>query len=59
MLKETPRSAEGTSDIELLRLTTNIVGCDPDEVTIGMPVEVVFEDAGEDDVFLPLFRPAT
>lgn len=25
MLKETPRSAEGTGDIELLRLTTNIV----------------------------------
>ena len=40
-----------------LRLMTNIVDCEPDEVSIGMPVEVVFEDAGEDDIFLPLFRP--
>lgn len=39
---------------EHLRLTTNVVGCDPDEVEIGMPVEVVFED--HDPVFLPLFR---
>ena len=40
-----------------LRLMTNIVDCKPDEVAIDMRVEVVFEDAGEDDVFLPLFRP--
>jgi uncharacterized OB-fold protein len=40
-----------------VRLTTNIVDCEPDQVEIGMPVEVVFEDAGADDVFLPLFRP--
>ena len=26
-----------------LRLTTNIVGCEPDDVRIGMPVQVVFE----------------
>ena len=38
-----------------VRLTTNIVGCDPDLVRIGMPVEVVFEDHAP--VFLPLFRP--
>ncbi len=38
-----------------VRLTTNIVGIDPAEVRIGMPVEVVFED--HDPVFLPLFRP--
>src|SRR5919108_1250468 len=41
---------------EGLRLTTNIVGCQPDEVTIGMPVEVAFEEYG--GVWLPLFRPA-
>ena len=40
---------------EGLRLTTNIVGCEPDEVTIGMPVHVVFEQ--HEDVWLPLFQP--
>jgi uncharacterized OB-fold protein len=41
-----------------LRLTTNIVGCPIDDVTIGMRVEVLFEDAGKDDIFVPLFRPS-
>jgi len=41
---------------EGLRLTTDIVGCDPDEVHIGMAVEVFFEH--HDDVWIPLFRPA-
>ena len=40
-----------------VRLTTNIVDVDPDDVRIGMPVEVVFED--HDPVFLPLFRPVS
>jgi uncharacterized OB-fold protein len=39
-----------------VRLTTNLVGVEPDDVVIGMAVEVVFEQA--DDVYLPLFRPA-
>lgn len=38
-----------------VRLMTNIVGCDPDDVRIGMPVRVVFEQ--DDDVFLPFFTP--
>ncbi len=38
-------------------MTTNIVGCDPDSVRIGMPVEVEFEDA-TDEVTLVKFRPA-
>jgi uncharacterized OB-fold protein len=38
-----------------VRLTSNIVGIDPADVRIGMPVEVEFED--HDPVFLPLFRP--
>ena len=38
-----------------VRLTTNIVGIEPDAVQIGMPVEVVFEDHAP--VFIPLFRP--
>jgi uncharacterized protein len=38
-----------------LRLTTNIIGCAPEEVAIGMPVRVAFEEY--DDVWLPLFQP--
>jgi uncharacterized protein len=40
---------------EGLRLTSNIVGCDPTEVHIGMPVEVCFVRAGA--AYIPLFRP--
>jgi len=39
-----------------LRLTTNIVGCAPEVVSIGMRVRVVFEE--RDAVWLPLFEPA-
>jgi acetyl-CoA acetyltransferase/uncharacterized OB-fold protein len=39
-----------------VRLTTNVVGCDPGSLELGMRMEVVFEQAG--DVWLPLFRPA-
>jgi uncharacterized OB-fold protein len=39
-------------------VTTNIVDIPPEEVRIGMPVEVTFEDVGEDGIALPLFRPA-
>ena len=38
-----------------IRLTTNIVGCAPDDVVVGMRVRVRFEH--EDDVWLPLFEP--
>jgi len=38
------------------RLMTNVVGCDPETVTIGMPVEVVFDDTGEGTA-IPRFRP--
>ncbi len=43
-----------------LRLTTNIVGCDPGSVAIGMPVQVVFEhhEDPHGDIWLPLFEPA-
>ncbi len=37
-----------------VRLLTNIVGCDPEAVTIGMPVEVEFELRGP--VAVPVFR---
>ncbi len=38
-----------------VRLTTNIVECDPDRLELGQQVEVVFEPV--EDVWLPLFRP--
>ncbi len=38
------------------RLTTNIVGCAPEDVRVDMPVEVVFDDVTE-DVSLPKFKP--
>jgi uncharacterized OB-fold protein len=38
-----------------LRFTTNIVGCDPDAVSVGMPVTVAFEEHGE--LFIPVFTP--
>jgi acetyl-CoA acetyltransferase/uncharacterized OB-fold protein len=38
-----------------VRLTTNIVGCDPDDVHVGQVVEVRFEQ--HEDVWLPLFTP--
>lgn len=36
-----------------LRLPTNLVGCDPDDIRIGAPVQVRFEQHGE--VFVPVF----
>jgi acetyl-CoA acetyltransferase/uncharacterized OB-fold protein len=38
-----------------VRLTTNIIDCDPDQLELGQQVEVVFENI--EDVWLPLFRP--
>src|SRR6201996_4603152 len=38
-----------------VRLTTNIVQCDPDGLELGQQVEVVFEHV--EDVWFPLFRP--
>ncbi|HET8618014.1 MAG TPA: OB-fold domain-containing protein [Acidimicrobiales bacterium] len=38
-----------------VRLTTNVVGCEPAEVRIGQEVAVRFEQC--DDVWLPLFEP--
>ncbi|MET7770130.1 OB-fold domain-containing protein [Nocardia sp. NPDC005366] len=38
-----------------VRLTTNIIDADPDDLVLGMRVEVVFQQ--DADVWLPLFRP--
>lgn len=42
-----------------VRLMTNVVGCPPDAVHVGMPVRVVFEHHPDDDgdVWIPLFEP--
>ena len=45
----------GLPEQEGLRLTTNIVGCAPDAVRIGMAVRVAFEQ--HDEVWFPLFEP--
>jgi uncharacterized OB-fold protein len=37
-------------------MMSNIVGCDPESVAIGMPVEVVFEPRSA-EISLPQFRP--
>ena len=39
------------------RIMTNVVGCPPDTVRIGMPLEVVFDDVAP-GITLPKFRPA-
>jgi uncharacterized OB-fold protein/acyl dehydratase len=44
--------AEGT------RIVSNLVGCSPDDLYIGMPVQLVIERVDE-EMQLPLFRPAT
>lgn len=46
-----------------LRLITNVVDASEDQIRVGLPVEVLFEDwtavSGDDEsrVWLPLFRP--
>ena len=42
---------------EGLRLMTNIVGCDPADVSVGMPVQVTFEEIDDSEVMLPVFAP--
>jgi uncharacterized OB-fold protein len=41
---------------EGLRFTTNIVNCQPEAVTVGLSVRVLFEAQG--DIFVPVFEPA-
>ena len=42
---------------EGVRLMSNLIGCPPDQARVGMPVEVVFEDASL-DITLYKFKPA-
>jgi len=49
----------GIEEQDGLRLTTNIVNCEPESVTIGMAVRVTFEAHPEEEVWIPLFEPAS
>lgn len=40
-----------------VRIASNMVGCSIEDIEIGMPVEVTFEQA-TDEVVLPKFKPA-
>ena len=39
-----------------LKMVSNIVGCEPDDLQVGMELEVVFERV-DDRLTLPMFRP--
>lgn len=43
---------------EGVRMVSNVVGCKPEEIKIGMKVEVTFDDVTETQS-LPKFKPAT
>ena len=40
---------------EGLKIMTNIVDCDIDQVEVGMAVHVLFEQSG--DTWIPVFKP--
>jgi uncharacterized protein len=42
---------------EGLRMITNVIGCEPSDVRIGMPVSVTFEQT--DERVVPQFQPFT
>lgn len=39
------------------RMISNVVGCDPADVEVGMAVRVSFEQIDDSDVALPVFAP--
>ena len=40
------------------RMFSNLVDCDPDDVTVGMAVKAAFEPIDDSDLRLPVFAPA-
>ena len=54
--KEVPYTVAIIETEEGPRLTSNVIGCKPEDVRIDMPVEVVFEDITK-EVSLPKFKP--
>ncbi len=55
--KEIPYTVAIIETKEGTRMLSNVIGCKPENVRIGMPVEVVFEDVTE-EFTLPKFKPA-
>lgn len=55
--KEIPYNTAVVELAEGPLMISNVVGCKNEELYIGMPLEVVFEDVTE-EVSLPKFRPA-
>lgn len=41
------------------RMHTNIVGCKDEDIYIDMPLELVWEQIEDQDMFLPKFKPAS
>lgn len=41
---------------EGFRMMSNVVGCEPQDIQVGMPVSVAFEQRGEG--LLPVFKPS-
>lgn len=44
--------------VEGVRITTNMIDCDPKDLAIGIPVVLAFRDLN-DEIAVPVFRPAT
>ncbi len=44
------------ADVGRAHIVSNIVGCKPEDISIGMPVEVVFDDVTS-EITLPKFKP--
>lgn len=40
------------------RTMTNLIDCDPDDVSVGDPVSVAFVPTEREDVAIPVFRPS-
>jgi uncharacterized OB-fold protein len=55
---EVPYVVAAVELAEGVRMTTNIIGCAPDDVHIGMPVEAVFERVTQEHTLIK-FRPRT
>lgn len=58
MMDRTPYVVALVDLTEGARLMTNIVGCDPDDIGVGMGVQVTWELLA-DGRHLPLFEPST
>ena len=55
--KEIPYTVAIIETEEGVRMLSNIIECKPEEVKIGMPVQVVFDDVSP-EFSLPKFKPA-